>query len=274
VAAVAVARSRPRTRLVVSLHNDLPPGTSRPARSVLRWALRRADLVTGASADLVELASHLGAPRVEAADVPSPRTASLLVADALGDDERTALLSSAGVPTDRPVVLTVSRVAPQKQLATLVDAAAASRERATWVVVGDGDPELREQLESRASGGGAAVRFVGASDDVGLWLRAADVFVLTSRWEARALVVQEAMAAALPVVVPRTGGLPQLVGGAGVLTPVGDAAALAAHVDRLLADPEERHALGLAARVQAAHWATPDEETRRWATRYTEALRG
>ena len=55
------------------------------------------------------------------------------------------------------------------------------------------------------------------------WLRAADVFVLPSRWEARALVVQEAMAAGLPVVATDTGGLPDLVEGVGVLVPVGDA---------------------------------------------------
>jgi glycosyltransferase involved in cell wall biosynthesis len=274
VAAVAVARARPRPRLVVSLHNDLPPGTRRPARAVVGWAVRRADLVTGASPDLVELARALGARRVEPADVASPRTASLLTAEALADDERAELLASAGVPTDRPVVLAVSRVAPQKQLGTLVDAAAASGELATWVVVGDGDPQLRRELEQRADRTGAAVRFVGARDDVDRWLRSADVFVLTSRWEARALVVQEAMAAALPVVVPRTGGLPGLVGDAGVLVPVGDAAALAAQVDRLLADPAARNALGLAARVEAGRWATPADEARRWDERYTELLRG
>ena len=274
VAAVAVARARPRPRLVVSLHNDLPPGTRRPARGLVGWALRRADLVTGASADLVDLAGALGARRVEAADVPSPRTASLLVAEALGDDERAGLLASAGIPVDRPVVLTVSRIAPQKQLATLVEAAAASTEPATWVVVGDGDAGLRRELVAQAERTGAPVHLVGARHDVDRWLRVADVFVLTSRWEARALVVQEAMAAALPVVVPRTGGLPGLVGDAGVLVPVGDAAALARQVDRLLGDPASRNALGLAARVRAGHWATPEAEARRWAGRYTELLRG
>ncbi len=274
VAAVAVARARPRPRLVVSLHNDLPPGARRRARDLVGWALRRADLVTGASPDLVDLARALGARRVEAADVPSPRTASLLTADALGDRERTELLASAGVPPDRPVVLTVSRIAPQKQLDTLVEAAAVSAEPATWVVVGDGDAGLRAGLAARAASAAAPVHLVGARSDVELWLRAADVFVLASRWEARALVVQEAMAAALPVVVPRTGGLPGLVRDAGVLVPVGDADALAEQVDRLLADPGSRHALGLAARVEAGGWATPEDEARRWGERYTELLRG
>lgn len=290
VAAVAVARARPRPRLVVSLHNDLPPGgrraTSRAARAALRsavsWALRRADLVTGASEDLVSLARSLGARRTEPADVPSARVAQLLDAPRLAPTERADLLAGAAVPTVRPLVLTVSRIAPQKDLGTLLEAARLSRVPATWVVVGSGDERLRARLEEeargiRAGGPGATrtdVRFVGARDDVSQWLRAADVFVLTSRWEARALVVQEAMAAGLPVVVTRTGGLPGLVDDAGSLVPVGDPAATAAEVDRLLRDAAERARLGAAARGVAASWASPEAEARRWAERYAETPSG
>jgi len=146
--------------------------------------------------------------------------------------------------------------------------------RATWVVVGDGDERLRAQLEQEADGirhgggTGADVRFVGARTDVRDWLRAADVFVLTSRWEARALVVQEAMAAGLPVVATRTGGLPALIGDAGCLVPVGDPVAVVAEVDRLLADPAARHRMGHDARSLAASWPTPLDEARRWVERY------
>src|SRR5680860_1797340 len=55
------------------------------------------------------------------------------------------------------------------------------------------------------------VHFVGARSDAGQWLRAAEVFVLPSEWEARALVVQEAMAAGTPVVATDVGGLHDLV---------------------------------------------------------------
>jgi len=184
------------------------------------------------------------------------------------------LLARAGMRPDQPLVLTVSRIAPQKDLPTLVQAARLSRVPATWVVVGDGDERLRARLEQEADGirqregEGPVVRFVGARTDVGDWLRAADAFVLTSRWEARALVVQEAMAAGLPVVVTRTGGLPDLVGDAGCLVAVGDPSAVAAQVDLLLADPENRARRGAEARARAATWATPDAETRRWVDRY------
>ena len=282
VAAVAVARARPRPRLVVSIHNDLPPvqgsavarAVASASRRLLAWSLRRADLVTGASADLVALADALGARRSELALVSSPAVADLLRRPALEPAERADLLAGAGLPTDRPLVLTVSRIAPQKDLPTLVQAARLSRTVATWVVVGSGDERLRARLEEEADGipqgegSGATVRFVGARTDVSEWLRAADVFVLTSRWEARALVVQEAMAAALPVVVTDTGGLPDLVGDTGSLVPVGDPGAVAAEVDRLLADSDARLGAGALGRARAAGWPTPDDETRRWVERY------
>jgi glycosyltransferase involved in cell wall biosynthesis len=290
VAAAAVARALPRPRFVVSLHNDLPPSgpstASRAAQGVLRWtvsrALRRADLVTGASEDLVTLASTLGARRTELAEVPSGGVAGLLDVSPLAPAERDALLEGASVPAGLPVVLTVSRIAPQKDLPTLLEAARLSRQPATWVVVGSGDERLRARLEEAAGGirpgdadaTRAGVRFVGARDDVSEWLRAADVFVLTSRWEARALVVQEAMAAGLPVVATRAGGLPALVDGAGSLVPVGDPAATAAEVDRLLGDRAERARLGAAARVVAASWASPAAEARRWVERYSATLPG
>ncbi|MBW8730032.1 MAG: glycosyltransferase family 4 protein, partial [Terrabacter sp.] len=228
----------------------------------------------------VELADALGARRTELALVPSAAVADLLRRPALEPTDRAALLAGAGLPTGRPVVLSVSRIAPQKDLQTLLAAARGSHAAATWVVVGNGDERLSARLQEEADGirqgddAGAKVRFVGARTDVSQWLRAADVFVLTSRWEARALVVQEAMAAGLPVVVTRTGGLPDLVGEAGSLVPVGDPAAVAAEVDRLLADADARLREGAAGRARAAGWPTPDDETRRWVERYVTQTRG
>ncbi|MDN5794185.1 MAG: glycosyltransferase family 4 protein [Intrasporangium sp.] len=279
VAAVAVLRARPRPRLVVSLHNEVP-ADGLGARAI-RWALRRADLVAGASDDLVATALRLGARRSELATVASPRAAAILAAseapDAPDADEgarlRQALLASAGIdaPADRPLVLTVSRIAPQKDLATLVAAARASTLPATWVVVGGGDAQLRRRLESEV--GGIPLTFVGARGDVEAWLRAATVLVLTSRWEARALVVQEALAAGVPVVVPAVGGLPGLVGDAGVLVPPADPTATATAVDDLLRDPSRRADLAARARARARTWATPEQEARQWARRY-ESLTG
>ncbi|MEO7131520.1 MAG: glycosyltransferase family 4 protein [Dermatophilaceae bacterium] len=286
VAAPAVLRSRPRPGFVVSLHNDLPPEStgliSRAGVGALRWALRRADLVTGASPDLVALARESGARAVGLATVASPRVATLLAGgppSAGGglqrSEQRRLLLAGVGIDDPgHPLVLTVSRIAPQKDLTTLVRAAALSQHPATWVVVGGGDAELRARLEDevggiRKRGGAGAVHFVGPREDVTAWLRAADVFALSSRWEARALVVQEAMAAGLPVVATRVGGLPDLLADTGLLVPPGDPVAFAAAVDEVLGDPGRAADRGAAARREAASWATPEQEARRWGDRYT-----
>ncbi|MDN5789622.1 MAG: glycosyltransferase family 4 protein [Micrococcales bacterium] len=297
VAAIAVLRAGRQggpPALVVSLHNDLPASGAgvRTFTAAIGWALRRADLVTGASPDLVALARECGAHTVELATVASPRVAALLADEGKGaapgpdpqrdpqrhqQDRRNALrrqlLAGAGIDDPgRPLVLTVSRVAPQKDLSTLVQAAARSRVPATWVVVGGGDDPLRARLEQELRGirteAGVELHFVGPCSDVSSWLRAATVFALSSRWEARALVVQEAMAAGLPVVATRVGGLPELVGGAGLLVPPGDPPALAEAVDALLRDPERAARLGIAGRLEAASWATPGQEARRWGGRY------
>ena len=223
---------------------------------------RRADLVTGASRDLVARAAALGA-RAELAEVAAPAAGPWP-----GDraEARRAVAAELGLPSG-PLVLTVSRIAPQKNLDVLVDAAAGSA--ATWLVVGDGRPDLLAALRTRAGAVGAPVRFAGARRDVPRLMAAADVFALPSRWEARALVVQEALAAGLPVVASDTGGLPDLVGGGtGVLVPVGDAAALRAAVDGVLADPARGADLAARGRRRFAELATPDDVARAWAERY------
>lgn len=154
-----------------------------------------------------------------------------------------------------PVVLYAGRLAPEKGVDVLVDAWAEARRRGalgTLVLVGDG-PE-RRALERRARDQGVlgAIRFAGAAADVAPWLAAADVFALPSRQEGLSVALLEAMASGLAVVATDVGGTADAAGGAAHLVPPGDPAALAAAVDRLLADPPRALALGEAARRRAA----------------------
>ena len=70
-------------------------------------------------------------------------------------------------------------------------------------------------------------------------MSAADLFLLTSVSEGIPLAVIEAMAASLPVVATRVGGVGEVVrdGETGFLAPAGDPAALAEHVLRIATDP-------------------------------------
>ncbi|MCA1781140.1 MAG: glycosyltransferase family 4 protein [Dermatophilaceae bacterium] len=274
---------RDRPALVVSLHNAVLGGPRRQTLGAISAApfTRTAQLVTGASSDLAERAGTWGAPWTELAPVPSPRVPGLLGRPVLPRAERQALahslLEEAGVPNGRAadIVLTIARIAPQKDLGTFVAASAQDRAEAAdhrvWIVVGGGDPDLAERLRAEAQHRAAPVHLVGAQGDPAPWLQAASVFVLTSHWEARALVVQEAMAAGTPVVARDTGGLRDLVAGVGTLVAGSDprdwATAVAAAVD----DEAAWHTASAAGRRRAASWDDSSQTATRWVAWYAQA---
>ena len=146
------------------------------------------------------------------------------------------------------MVLAVARLAPQKGLDVLIDAAARWRDRdprPLTVIAGDGP--LAAELGAQARRAGADVRLLGARQDVPALLAIADVVVVPSRWEARALILQEAMRSGRPIVATEVGGTADLTGNDGaVLVPPGDPAALAAAVTTVLDDAP------LAARLRSA----------------------
>lgn len=244
--------------LVVTWHNALLGADAGPravvagaaARLLQRGVARAADLTLGASSDLVEEARRLGARRARLGPVAAP------VLPVPRADPAT-LRGSLGLAPADVVVLTVGRLAPQKNLAMVLDVAAAPAARdLRFLVVGDG-PE-REVLQRRIDRDGLRVDLLGRRDDIADLLAAADLALLTSRWEARALVAQEALLAGLPLVATRVGGIEELVGDAAVLVPLGDVGLAAAAVRGLADDPGARQRLAAAGRVRAAGW--PDED--------------
>jgi len=164
----------------------------------------------------------------------------------------------------RPVVLAVARIAPQKGLDVLIEAAARWRcrePRPVTVIAGDGP--LAGQLHEQASQAGADVLLLGSRTDVAALLAVASVVVVPSRWEARALIVQEAMRAGRPIVATRVGGTPELTGDDGaVLVPPEDPVALAAAVAAVLDDPLLAARLGLAASSRAAAFPSGKDAVR------------
>jgi glycosyltransferase involved in cell wall biosynthesis len=253
-AGMTALRDRARLRpLVVTWHNAvIAPG---PRGVVMRLGqrlvARGADLTLGASSDLVDLAKSLGARQARLAPVAAPalpevRTPAAEVRRALGLG-------------GQPLVLTVGRLAPQKDYPTLLSVAASVRESnpsVVFLVVGDGP--LRDNLQARIDAEDLPVRLLGHRDDVADLLGAADVFLLTSHWEARALVIQEAMQVGVPVVATAVGGVPELVDDSAVLAFPGDADGLADGVRAVLAEPETANAMRTRGRELAARW--PDED--------------
>jgi glycosyltransferase involved in cell wall biosynthesis len=150
----------------------------------------------------------------------------------------------------------VANLRPVKGLDVFLDAAvrlATAHPDVVFTVAGEG--ELREALEQSACERGLADRFQlpGSVGDVPGFLAGLDVAVLPSRAEGMSNALLEYMAAGRPVVATVVGAAPELIGdGAhGLLTPPGDAAGLAAAIDRLLRDPALAARLGDAARRRA-----------------------
>jgi glycosyltransferase involved in cell wall biosynthesis len=227
-----------RVGLVVTLHNALTAGGVVGAvYGVLeRVVARRADRVLVVSPDLGERMRELGARWVEAAVVPAPEIQesgrdSAEVREELGEGA---------------VVLTVARLAQQKGLEVLLEAAAGPYpEKVIFVVAGEGP--LRGELEGRIAAGGLPVRLLGNRGDVGDLLRVAAVYVVPSWWEGQPLTVQEALRAGVPIVGTRVGGIPDMVGDAGLLVPPGDGKAIRDAVVRVLSEPGLAERLGKAA---------------------------
>ncbi len=239
--------------VVVTWHNAvLGSGLrSRLERLAQRRLARRATVTLGASSDLVALARRLGSSDARLAPVASPAPTSVAV-------DRRDVRRGLGLDPTTPLVVAVGRLAPQKAYDVLLDAAAVwagEGMRVQVVVVGEGP--LRPALQARIDDGRLPVVLAGHRDDATDLLAAADVAVLTSTWEARALVAQEALRAGTPLVATAVGGIPELVGDAAVLVAPGDGAAVARAVRALLADPARRDELARAGLAQAQTW--PDE---------------
>jgi glycosyltransferase involved in cell wall biosynthesis len=206
-----------------------------------------ADVTLGASYDLVDRARRMGAADARLGQVAAPA----LDAAASSPDRVRADL---GVG-DRPLILAVGRLARQKAYDLLLDAAThwGTRVPQPLVVIAGEGPQ-RPLLQARIDEAGLPVRLLGHRTDVADLLAAADVVVLTSQWEARALIAQEALQAGRPLVATAVGGVPDLVGDAALLVPYGDPDALAQAVGSVLDDPEIAKRLSHAGRAQAASW--------------------
>ena len=243
-----------RPALLVTVHNAAPasPVAAAVYRVLELIVARRATAVRCASGDLAARMRALGAADTGQAVVAAPEFAP--PSDAAIRKARGGL-GAAG----RPVLLAAGRLAEQKGFGVLLDAAAAWQDRDPVPVLAiAGDGPLAGKLAARASAGSLEVVFLGQRSDIPALLAAADVVVVPSRWEARALIVQEALRLGRPVVATRVGGIPDITGEDGaLLIPPDDPAQLAAAVLAVLDDDGLAARLGAAARARSG--ALPSE---------------
>lgn len=199
-----------------------------------RWIYPMADLVVAltepARRDLVQ---HFGVPDAKAA---------YLGTNAVYSADEYDRLSSAPRASEPGLVVSVGRLSPEKDFASLIEAVAILR-RARDVrltLVGDGSERGALEALVAARNLGDAVRFAGFQSDPTPWLLKASLFVSSSRYEGFGNVIVEALAAGTAVVATDAPYGPRTIlmdGRMGSLVPPGDRSALAAAIDSALDQP-------------------------------------
>lgn len=158
-----------------------------------------------------------------------------------------------------PVILCVASLIPRKGHDVLIDALAMVADRpwrAAFYGAQDFAPDWATQVRARigAAGLGERIALHGpvSPETLERAYRGADIFCLPSRHEGYGMVFAEAMAHGLPVLAADIAAAREVIGpGAGRLSPLDDAAALAANLALLLDDPARRGAMAAASRARA-----------------------
>ncbi len=175
-------------------------------------------------------------------------------------------------PAGTRVLMHASNFRPVKNVETVVRIFAAVHERmdARLVMVGDGPEKPRAEELARHLGVAKHVLFLGNQEVMEELLPLADLFLLPSSTESFGLVALEAMAAGVPVIASRVGGLPELVnhGVNGYLEDPADLDAFVRTALRVLEDDRLHRRIGRAARARAVSDFHVDQVVERYRAVY------
>lgn len=246
----AVAARLLRIPLMVSLPGSdvMVSGMNPLFLRMARSAFGQAAAITTNSEDLRQGAVALGAPEHKLKLIIYGVDPAAIAPD---DSRRHELRARLGLSDTTPVVLAVGRLVAKKGFDVLLRAAPAIDAAAHIVVVGDGDQKADLADLAAAPGAAGRVHFAGnvARPDLTAYYNMADMLAMPSvrlPIDGLNVTVVEAMSCELPVVASDVGGNPLVVddGENGLLVGEGDAAGLAAAINRLLADPALARRMG------------------------------
>jgi glycosyltransferase involved in cell wall biosynthesis len=251
--------------IVTTVHGFTGGGwKNRVYEQLQRFAFRRFDAVV--------VVSQLQADQLRSAGVPAQRlhvVPNALAAHAapLGRAEARRALH---LPADGLIAGWVGRISREKGIDILIDALASISDRPILAaILGDGPERATESARAESI---APSRFVwvGAVPDAAKYFAAFDLFVLSSRTEGLPMVMLEAMAAGIPIVATKVGGIPDLLSSReGMLVAPEDPRALAAAIRATLDDPA-----AAAERARAAQLRQKTEfDVEPWSARYESIYR-
>ncbi len=285
IAAMAKLFARPIVQHLQTAKHDEPNAVKAQGR-LAWWAYSTADLYLSVSRGLTDRYLAAGLPADRIRDVPNGVDATRFSPADL--DERLALRKQLNLPLDRPVILFVGVISPDKQPHVLLEAWVRTQQNpafaSTVVFVGASDPALFElggrlidQLRVTAAASGFADRviFVPPTSQVQDYFRAADIYAMPSLREGMPIALLEAMACGLACAASRLPGATDTMvedGVSGRLVTPGDADAFATAISDLLADPATAGRMGAAARRTAEERYTMEHVADMWLDAYQHVL--
>jgi L-malate glycosyltransferase len=272
-----------RAHAIGAMAGLLAPGPARVLSRRVDFPVRRSpgsrllyslpiDTILAISEGVRDALVSSGVPRTAIRVVPS----GIDLATHAVPGDREDIRAREGILADEILVLQIAALAPHKSQRDLLRGARIAIDRRPdlrfWIA---GDGPLRSELEAErdALQLGDRVQFLGFREDVIDLLAAADLFCVSSYLEGMGTSTLDAMAAGLPVVATRVGGIPEIVthGVTGLLVPARDPEALAGALLTLAADPSLRERMGREARIKVMAFSA-DRTAERTREAYGDAL--
>jgi glycosyltransferase involved in cell wall biosynthesis len=231
-----------REAAVPSMARCDPSRSNRIAYRALRYLYRQADRIIAQTDEAAcELAQKFSVPKTMISIMPVNAVIppSLVLRLAQWDRE-------AG--RERDLIVCVGRLSREKDHRTLLRALTLMPSERSWrlAIIGDGPERAALEAVARSLGLADRIVFAGYVPDQIVWMMRASILVLSSVYEGLPCVIMEALACGTPVVSTDCPYGPRVVlqgGRYGTLTPVGDAAAMAAAIMAALDNSPDRNFL-------------------------------
>lgn len=272
--ALARVMRQMRAKTCVSFHNLAYAGANKDSqklrlrRALAKWMYPRGiDQFFGVS---TAVAQHYG------------KALALPNVDVLYNPVDTHALLDLGHPImdrapDAMQIVLPGRLVHEKGHKDLIDAMALLKQRGftpNLTFLGDGPRRSAILAQIRSADLDAQITLLGAMahEDLLTHVAAADLVCIPSHYEGFGLTALEAMALGRPVIASTAGGLPEVLGTAGQLVPVGDVSNLAHTIQAVLSDTDRRRSLGAAAALRAQSEFGLPQITKRLITFYNRLL--
>jgi len=233
-------------------------------RPVIKFVLKRADVVLAVSEALKEEILKIDVPNIENKVKLNWNTVNIdefKPQDTLNQDEKEslkALKKELDISENKPIIIFVGNIIKRKNVATILDAKKQLKSDCTLLVVGDGPllNSLKEKVEDEKIDN---VIFTGARSDVANLIRISDLLILPSYSESFGLVLIESLACGKPVIGSNVGGIKEIITkDVGLLVEPSDYNGLANAIDLILDNDDLREKFKSNARNRAMDFAEVD----------------